>query len=64
MAVNAPVLCVPLTDLLPVQPPDAVQEAALVDDHVRVAAAPLFTVLGVAERLTVGWGVAIDTVAD
>jgi hypothetical protein len=36
---------------------------ALVDDQVNVEAAPLFTVLGVAERLTVGAAGVTDTVA-
>lgn len=30
----------------PIQPPDAAQEATLVDDQLSVAAAPLLTVLG------------------
>jgi hypothetical protein len=56
--------CVPLTALEPVQPPLAVQEAALVADQLRVAAAPLVTVLGLLEKLTVGAGAVTDTVAD
>jgi hypothetical protein len=56
--------CVPLVALLPDQPPEAVQAVALVEDQVKVAAAPLLTVLGAAERLTVGEGVLTDTVAD
>ena len=35
----------------------------MVDDHVNIDAAPLFTVLGVAERLTVGAGAVTETVA-
>ena len=50
--------------MLPDQPPEAVQAVALVDDQVKVAAAPLLTVLGAAERLTVGEGVLTETVAD
>lgn len=59
-----PLDCEPLIDLLPDQPPEAVQVVALVDDQVNVDAAPLFTVLGVAERLTVGAGAVTETVAD
>ena len=64
MADSAPVDCVPLTALEPVQPPLAVQEMALVADQLRVAAAPLVTVLGLLEKLTVGEGAVTDTVAD
>jgi hypothetical protein len=56
--------CVPLTALRPVQPPPAVQEVAWVADQLRVAAAPLVTVLGLLEKLTVGIGTVTDTVAD
>jgi hypothetical protein len=45
---------VPLVGIVPLQPPEAVQEVALVDDHFKVDAAPLLTVLGVAERVTAG----------
>jgi hypothetical protein len=61
--VSAPLDCEPLIDLPPDQPPEAVQAVALVDDHVKVEAAPLFTVLGVAERLTVGAAGVTETVA-
>jgi len=64
LAVSAPLDCDPLTALLPDQPPEAVHAVALVEDQVKVDAAPLFTVLGVAETLTVGAGVLTDTVAD
>jgi hypothetical protein len=50
--------------LLPDQPPEAVHAVALVDDQARVVAVPLFTVLGVAARLTVGVAAFIDTVKD
>jgi hypothetical protein len=55
---------VPLTALEPVQPPLAVQEVAPVADQLRVAAAPLVTVLGLLEKVTVGAGAVTDTVAD
>ena len=51
--------------LEPDQAPEAVQEVALVDDHVRVDAAPLAMVLGLALRLTAAVGVEVTvTVAD
>ncbi len=52
-------------DSLPAQPPDAVQDVAFLDDQVKVDAAPLATVLGLALRATVAVGVALTmTVAD
>ena len=62
---SAPVDCVPLSALLPDQAPLAVQEVALLDDQVSVAALPLATVLGLAVKLTVavGFGLTV-TVAD
>jgi hypothetical protein len=50
--------------LVPDQAPEAVQAVAFVDVHERVDAAPLFTVLGLAEKLTVGAGVLTETVVD
>jgi hypothetical protein len=64
LVVSAALDCEPLIALLPDQPPEAVQAVVLVDDQVSVVAAPLLTVLGAAERLTVGAGVLTDTVAD
>ena len=65
LAVSAPLDCDPLIDLLPDHPPEAVQDVALVDDHVSFDAAPLATVLGLALMLTVALGCALtDTVAD
>jgi hypothetical protein len=61
---SAPVDALPLSAFGPDHAPDAAQEVALVEDHVRVDAVPLFTVLGVAEKLTVGPGALTDTVAD
>ena len=64
-AVSAPVARDPLVAWLPLQPPEAVQAVALLDDHVRVDAAPLAIVLGAALRVTVAVGVAVTvTVAD
>lgn len=53
-AVSAPVDFEPKVPSEPLQPPDAVQDRALVDDQVRLAALPLATVAGLADRLTVG----------
>jgi len=51
--------------LLPDHPPEALQDVALVDDHVSLDAPPLATVLGLALKLTVAAGRALtDTVAD
>jgi hypothetical protein len=65
LAVSAPVDCDPLRALVPDHPPEAVQEVALVPDHVRVELPPLVTVLGLALMLTVAVGCALTvTVAD
>ena len=56
---RAPVDVDPLMASLPDQPPDAVQEVALVADHVKVELAPLATVLGFALSLTVAVGAAV-----
>ena len=53
VAVSAPVLWEPLVAFVPLQPPEAVHEVALVELHVRVDAAPLFTVVGVALMVAV-----------
>jgi hypothetical protein len=50
--------------LEPLQPPDAVQEVALVLDHVSEEATPEFTVLGVALSVTIGATPDTVTVAD
>ena len=56
--------CDPVTALAPLQASVAEQEVALVEDQVRVAALPLTTVLGLAEKVTVGACCVTDTVAD
>jgi hypothetical protein len=60
---STPVDCEPLVASLPDQPPEAVQEVALVDDQVSVALLPLVTVLGAALKVTVGAGEVTETVA-
>jgi len=64
VAVSGAVVWEPLTASAPLQPPEAVHEVALVDDHVKVEVAPLATVLGFELIVTVGAGVVIVTVAD
>ena len=51
-------LTVPLAASLPVQALDAVQEVALVDDHVRVELRPKVMLAGDAPMVTVGSGAA------
>ena len=53
-AVNGPVLWLPLAASVPLQPPDAVHESALVDVHVKVEAPPEATAVGVAVKSN-GW---------
>jgi hypothetical protein len=48
----------------PLQPPEAVQAVALVEDQVNADVAPLFTVVGFAVKVTAGAGVVTETVAD
>lgn len=64
VAVSAGVVCEPAVASEPLQPPEAVQAVALVDDQVNADVAPLFTVLGFAVNVTAGAGVVTDTVAD
>ena len=64
---RAPVLCVPLVALVPLQPPEAVQEVVFVLDQVSVAEPPEVTEAGEAVRVTVGcggWMTATDTEFD
>lgn len=53
-AVNGPVPWLPLAASVPLQPPDAVHESALVDIHVNVEAPPEATAVGVAVSATIG----------
>ena len=57
--VSAPVLCVPLVAIVPLQLPDAVHEVALVELHVSVEAPPLTTEVGFADSATVGAGTTV-----
>ena len=56
--------CDPLVASLPLQPPEAVQEVAFLDDQDSVELLPLAMVLGLALKLTVGAGEVTVTVAD
>jgi len=64
LAVRAEVASEPLVARMPLQPPDAAQELAWVEDHVKVDAPPLLTVLGLALSVTEGAGVVTVMVAD
>jgi hypothetical protein len=64
LALRAPVPAEPLVALVPVQPPEAVHDVALVDDQLRVEVAPLATVLGLELKVTVGARAVTETVAD
>ena len=65
MPVSAPVDCEPpVAALAPDQAPEATQDVALVADQVNMELLPLATVLGPADRVTVGAGVVTETVAD
>ena len=61
---SAPVPSEPFTGSLPLQPPDALQAVAFVEDQVSVAVPPFDTVVGAAVKMTVGAGLATVTVAD
>jgi hypothetical protein len=62
--VNAPVDCVPLSALLPDQPPEATQEVAFAADQVSVALSPLLMALGPTLSETVGADALTETVVD
>jgi len=55
---------VPVSVLLPLQAPEAVQAVALVADQFNVALLPLVIALGPTLKLTVGVGDLMETVAD
>jgi hypothetical protein len=61
---SAAVFCEPLAGSEPLQPPEAAQEVALVEDHFNVELAPFATVVGLALTETVGAGLVTVTVAD
>jgi hypothetical protein len=56
-AVNGPVLRLPLAASVPLQPPEALQEVALVELHVSTEAFPEATAVGAAARVAVGAGI-------
>jgi hypothetical protein len=55
---------VPLAAIDPLQPPEALQEVALVADHVNTVVPPWDTLVGVAVSETTGADVETLTVAD
>lgn len=62
--VSVEVLREPLVASAPFHPPEAVQEVALVADQLKVEAAPFFTVLGLADKVTAGAAAVTETVVD
>ena len=54
----------PLVALVPLQPPEAVHEVALVDDQLSVELAPFVNELGLAEKVTLGVGAFTVTTVD
>jgi hypothetical protein len=56
--------CVPPIASVPLHPPDAVHDVALVEDQDSVELPPFATVLGLALKLTVGAGEVTVTVED
>jgi hypothetical protein len=56
VALSALVLQLPLVDSLPVHPPEALQLVALLEDQLSMEVDPLLTVVGVADKATVGAG--------
>ena len=64
LAASAPVDWVPVTDFVPDQAPEAVQEVAFVAVQFNVALLPLAMALGPTLRVTVGAAALMETVAD
>jgi len=64
VVVSAEVAIEPLGDSDPLQPPEAVQDVAFVDDQFKIEPPPLATVVGFAVKATVGAGGLTETVAD
>jgi hypothetical protein len=64
VAASAAVFCEPLMASEPLQPPEAAQAVALVEDQLNIDVAPLATVLGLALNVTVGAAEVTVTVAD
>ena len=56
LAASAAEVSVPLVALVPVQLPEAVQDVAVVLDQVSAVVAPVVTLAGLADRVTVGAG--------
>jgi hypothetical protein len=58
------VLCVPLTGLVPLQAPDAVQAVAFVERHPSVVEAPAATAAAPADNVTVGAGITVTVASE
>jgi hypothetical protein len=56
VALSAPVDWLPAVAFVPLHPPEAVHELALVEDQVSIELPPAFTVVGLADNITVGAG--------
>jgi hypothetical protein len=59
-----PIDCEPLVAFVAHQPPEALQDVALVEDQVSNEVPPALTVLGLAAMDTVGAAATTETVAD
>jgi hypothetical protein len=59
VAVNGPVLWLPLVASAPLQPPEAEHEAAFAEFQVNVELPPTATATGAATRVTVGTGITV-----
>jgi hypothetical protein len=64
VAVNGPVLWLPLVASAPLQPPEPAQEAALTELHERTAALPETIEVGAAESMAIGGGINITVAVD
>jgi len=60
----APVLCLPLGGLVPLQAPDALQALASVEAQARVADPPTATVPAPADSVTVGARITVTVVCE
>ncbi len=56
--------CEPLAAIVPDQAPEAEHEVAVAADQLSVELLPLATVLGLADKVTVGAGAVTETTAD
>jgi hypothetical protein len=64
LQLKAPVLCVPLAGLVPLQAPDAVQAVAFVERHPSVVEAPAATAAAPADNVTVGADITVTVASE